>query len=315
MIVPGMGTPDARGNVTPGWYIASRVDLGGQGGKAILATFGSGYRAQRIFALRPNAAGAYVDVAASLGLPTEGRVSSVYDFNNDGLTDVLVTAATQSGVYLNDGQGRFRRSVDGLASDLSTRPDPATTLDSLADFDEDGRPELLVVTFRFGRQSGLYRDAGDGRFERVAGLELPAWQFVVCDVDGDGRLDILAGTNAGPRVFLNRTPAAGNFINVRLKGPPENLVGLDAVAEAYQPGGLGQAARLIARVRNNTDGIPAHLSVCGIGHSQGGNLPVHLGLGRADMVDLRVTFPGGKVVDLKNVKTHQTVSADVGRLY
>lgn len=314
MIVPGMGTPDARGNVSPGWYIASRVDLGGQGGKAILATFGSGYGAQRIFALKPSAAGAYVDVTASLGLPAEGRVSGVYDFNNDGLADVLVTATTQSGVYLNDGQGRFRRSVDGLASDLSTRPDPATTLDSLADFDEDGRPELLVVTFRFGRQSGLYRDAGGGRFERVAGLELPAWQFVVCDVDGDGRLDILAGTNAGPRVFLNRTPAAGNFINVRLTGPPENLVGLDAVVEAYRPGGLGQPARLIARVRNNTDGIPAHLSVCGIGHSHGGNLPVHLGLGRADIVDLRVTFPGGRIVDLKNVKTNQTVSADVGRV-
>jgi hypothetical protein len=32
------------------------------------------------------------------------------------------------------------------------------------------------------------------------------------------------------------------------------------------------------------------------------------------MVDLRVTFPGGKVVDLKSVKTNQTVSADAGRL-
>jgi hypothetical protein len=314
MIVPAMGAPDARGTVSPGWYIASRVDLGGQNGKAILATLGSGYGAQRVFALKPSAAGAYADVTAALGLPAEGRVSGVYDFNSDGLADVLVTASTRSGVYLNDGQGRFQRSVDGLATDLSTRPDPATTLDSLADFDEDGRPELLVVTFRFGRESGLYRGAGGGRFERVAGLDLPAWQFVVCDMDGDGRLDILAGTNAGPRVFLNRTPAAGNFINVRLKGPPENLVGLDAVVEAYRPGGLGQAAGLIARVRNNTDGIPAHLSVCGIGHSHGGNLPVHLGLGRADTVDLRVTFPGGKVVDLKNVKTNQTVSADVGRL-
>jgi hypothetical protein len=309
MILPGMATPDARGNLNPGPYTASRVDLGRRGGNAILATLGSGYGAQRVVVLRPNAAGAYEDVTASMGLPAAGRVSGLYDFNGDGLTDVLVTASQQSGTYLNDGQGRFGRSLDGLARDLSASPDPATTLDSLADFDEDGKPELLIVTFRFARQSGLYRNAGGGGFERVAGLELPAWQFVVCDMDGDGRLDILAGTNAGPRVFLNRTPAAGNFINVRLKGPPENLVGLDAVVEAYRPRGLGQAASLIARVRNNTEGIPAHLSVCGIGHSYGGNLPVHLGLGKADTVDLRVTFPGGKVVELKDVKTNQTVSA------
>jgi hypothetical protein len=53
------------------------------------------------------------------------------------------------------------------------------------------------------------------------------------------------------------------------------------------------------------------LSVCGIGHSHGGNLPVHLGLGKAGTVDLRVTFPGGKVVELRGVKTDQTVSASV----
>ena len=193
----------------------------------------------------------------------------------------------------------------------SARPDSATTLDSMADFDEDGQPEMLIVNFRYGRQSGLYRNVG-GSWVRAKDL-LGAWQFVVTDMNGDGRLDILAGTNAGPKVFLNRTPAAGSFINIRLKGPPENLVGLDAVVEAYRPGGLGQAARLITRVRNNTEGIPAHLSVCGIGHSYGGNLPVHLGLGKADAVDLRVTFPGGKVVELKDVRTNQAVFAAVAQ--
>ena len=309
MVVPGMATVNAKGVASLGWYVARRVDPGGPYGEAVIATFGSGYGAQRLFAVARNAAGAYQDVTAWLGLPADGHLGGVSDFNGDGVRDVLVTASTKSGVYLNDGRGRFERASDDVASDLSLRPDPATTMDSLADFDEDGKPELLVVTFRFGRQSRLYHNAG-GRFVRAQDL-LGAWQFVVCDLDGDGRLDILAGTNDGPRVLLNRTPAAGNFINVRLKGPPENVVGLDAVVEAYRPGGLGQPDKLIARVRNNTEGSPAHLSVCGIGHSHGGNLPVHLGLGKAGSVDLRVTFPGGKVVELRGVKTDQTVSASV----
>ena len=292
MIVPGMPAIDVQRK----WYYARHLDIGAGHGQVIIATFGSGTRPQQLFVIRRDPSGAYVDVTAALGLPAAGRVSGVYDINRDGLPDLLVTASPQSGVYLNQ-QGRFERVVDALAADLSTTPlDSATTLDSLADFDEDGRPELLTVTFRYGRQSRLYQDVG-GSFARAPVNLVGSWQYVVADLDGDGRLDIVAGSKVGLTVFLNRTPALGNFMNVRLRN------GADALVEAYSPAG-----RLLARVRNNTPGIPALLSVCGIGHSHGGNLPIHLGLGWADTIILRVTFPGGRVVTLTNVKTNQTVS-------
>ena len=41
----------------------------------------------------------------------------------------------------------------------------------------------------------------------------------------------------------------------------------------------------------------------------GGNLPVHVGLGRVDKVDLRVVFPGARTVELKGVPVNGTVDA------
>ena len=292
------------------WPICLEADLDGDGRPETLVNLGVAYQAQG-FCLFRKTPGGYEDITRAAGLPYKGRVSSVYDFNGDGAPDLLLTASSASGVYLNDGKGKFIRVEDGLARSLSTSPAPATTLDTLADFDEDGRPEMIVLTFRSGAQSGLYRSEG-GKFEPTALRLSGSWQFAVCDVDGDDRLDIVAGTDRGPVIYLNKTAPAGHFINVKLKGPPTNPLGLDAVVEAWASGGAGNPKKLITRVRNNTEGISAALSVCGIGHSAGGGLPVHLGLGSAAAVDLRVTFPGGKVVELKNVdvKKNPLVTAD-----
>lgn len=284
------------------WPICLQADLDGDGRPETLVNVGIAYATQWFCLFRDTADG-HKDVTQAAGLPYRGRVSSVHDFNGDGALDLLMTASMQSGIYLNDGKAHFTRVEDGLARSLSTRPAAATTLDTLADFDEDGRPEMLVTTFRAGRQSGLFRNEG-GRFEPGGPRLRGCWQFVVCDMDGDGRLDIVAGTNRGPVIHLNRTQAAGRFLNVRLAGPPGNVLAVDAVVEAFTPADDARRPRkLVARVRNNTEGIPAAMSVCAIGHSAGGGLPVHLGLGRVDTVDLRVAFPGGKVIELRNVKT------------
>ena len=204
-------------------------------------------------------------------------------------------------------------SEDGLARRLSTKPSSATTVDMLADFNEDGQPDLLTVTFRYGAQSGLFVNTGGGRFEPTGVNLRGCWQFGVCDIDGDGRLDIVAGTDAGIRVLINRTPAAGKFINVKLKGPAENRLGVDAVVAARAAGATGGTGKTVAQLRNNTAGISAAMSVCGIGHSAGNGLPLHLGLGATEAVDVRATFPGGKTAELNRVRpAGQTVEISAG---
>ena len=290
-----------------------KVNLGTAIGEVILITFGEGYDfavQQRVFAIKDVGGGVYSDVTAALGLPSDGNVAGIYDFNRDGLLDVLITDSVVGGIYRNNGVGQLIRQVDGLAADIAaqTAQEGCVTLDVVADFDEDGKAEILLQHGRYGYYSRLYQEIGDA-YSRAYNFNSPyAYQFLVADMNGDGRLDVVAMTAAGPRLYLNRTTAAGNWLNVKLSGPTVNKVGIDAVIEAYTAGSLGHSGYKLATVKNNTVGGPVRTAVTSTGHSHGGNLPVHLGLGLASSVDVRVTYPGGTVVDRLAVATNQTVT-------
>ena len=72
---------------------------------------------------------------------------------------------------------------------------------SVADFDDDGWPDLYFTSSRFGERNALYRNRGDGTFEDVAALsgladlnrpgEGVSMGSVWGDFDNDGREDVL----------------------------------------------------------------------------------------------------------------------------
>jgi hypothetical protein len=297
--------------------VCREVVMGGTIGTVVFVTFGdaNGNTQLKSFAIQYTD-GAWVDVSTALGLPQNSHVAGVFDFNNDGLPDLLLTDCATGGIYLNTGSA-LARQVDALSNDIAAVSGMvyrhSATYDGLADFDEDGLPEVLLMHARYGWDSRLYQNV-NGLFN-VRALEFypPAYafQFVVCDVDGDGHLDVVAMTTSGPRLYLNRTTPNGNWINVRVVGPAVNLVGIDAVVDVYTAGYLDNAAYLLASTRNNTAGSPPHLAITGIGHSHGGNLPIHVGLGTAASVDVRVTFPGGATVAALAQATDQTITLAV----
>jgi hypothetical protein len=276
-----------------------KVNLGGTYGEVVIVTMGEDYTFayQKTFILKL-VTGTYVDVTESLGLPvtspSNGHVLGVFDANEDGLLDLLVTSGPAPGIYINDGAGHLVRQLDELATDLSSAY-PETTLEGLFDFNENGKPDLVLTGFRFGYRTRVYENKG-GYFVRSLGFYTAPSEFAVAlaiaDFNNDGRLDIAALTTNGPRLYLNRTTAAGNWINVKLTSPPSyNVLGIDAIVEVYEAGHLDEADHLLARVRNNTPGSPARISVGGIGCSLGSKLPIHVGLGSATSVDVRVTYP------------------------
>ena len=85
----------------------------------------------------------------------------------------------------------------------------------VGDYDDDGRPDLYLAGEGGNR---LYRNLGGLRFQDVTtavGLGDPALkdarQPLLADLDGDGRLDLLALHSAGPtRLWLQRAP--GRFV-------------------------------------------------------------------------------------------------------
>ena len=161
--------------------------------------------------------------------------ATFFDANGDGSPDLYVVsggnqfqipAAPMRGrLYINDGQGRFRRDVDAIPAFYDNGGCVAA-----GDFDGDGHVDLFLgsrsVPGRYGvsPRSRLLRNDGRGRFIDVTAERAPgvseagmitsaAW----LDYDRDGRLDLVTVGDWTPvRVFhqeqgrlVERTARAG----------------------------------------------------------------------------------------------------------
>jgi hypothetical protein len=148
--------------------------------------------------------GRFKDVATDVGLAVNGHSGGAVaeDFDGDGLLDLMVSS---SGAM--DQMKYFHNNGDGTFSDWTLRAGLMGETGGLnlivADFDNDGHPDVLVLRGGWWGQHGKYplsllRNRGDGTFEDVtekAGLmsmhptQTAAW----ADFDNDGWLDLFVG--------------------------------------------------------------------------------------------------------------------------
>ena len=144
------------------------------------------------------------EIAGSVGLaPNELSGGSVLeDFDGDELLDVMFTSNG-----LRDPMHYFRNNGDGTFQDRTREAGLMGLVGGLnmvtADFDNDGRVDVLVLRGAWMREEGrlprsLLRNRGDGVFEDVteaAGLGSmhPSQTAVWLDFDGDGFLDLYVG--------------------------------------------------------------------------------------------------------------------------
>jgi hypothetical protein len=168
---------------------------------------------------RPEAGFRFVDVAAEAGLgrvvlagrpgkdhllDSAGTGAAWLDFDRDGWIDAYVVNGWKlegdrvvergrNALYRNRGDGTFEDATDraGVAGEGHWGSGV-----SVADYDADGWPDLLVTNFG---PNVLYRNRGDGTFENVAaaaGIEFPGWNTgaAFLDADGDGDLDLYVAT-------------------------------------------------------------------------------------------------------------------------
>src|SRR5689334_11500523 len=120
----------------------------------------------------------------------------LFDYDNDGDLDLLEFAGNKARLLRNDG-GKFV-DVTAQSGALAKPQTGIATAVVAGDFDNDGKPDLLIV-----RSSGLllYRNEGNGSFfdvtaaAKVTGNLAPSAAAAFVDVDHDGDLDIFVPGN------------------------------------------------------------------------------------------------------------------------
>jgi tetratricopeptide (TPR) repeat protein len=144
----------------------------------------------------------FENIAAKIGMDKicAGRGTVIFDYNNDGLLDIAVTAAHAGcTLYRNNGDGTFTDVTVGSGLDQCINGFVIIA----GDYDNDGFQDLFVTRlgFYYGDCS-LYHNNGDGTFTNVtekAGVQSwgPSYTASWVDYDCDGRLDLFIGYNLG----------------------------------------------------------------------------------------------------------------------
>lgn len=193
--------------------------------------------------------GTFVDVTRSSGLRTRrdgdaakgrpGEVVAFGDVDGDGDLDAFTglydagdaAPDQRSELMINQGDGTFTL---GEASGLGGAEDATPSSAAFVDFDRDGALDLWLPQGD-ARQDQLYRGDGAGHFTAVTasvGLTTVPWSLVsdvnaarahsnawsgaACDVNGDGRPDLLAASYGRAPNHLWLQQADGTFANTSI---------------------------------------------------------------------------------------------------
>lgn len=259
----------------------------------------------------------FVDIADSNGTQNMRNTygAEFHDFDNDGKLDLFVVGADQqpSKIYRNLGNNQFT-DVDTITGHaLLTDVGGDLNGGKPVDYDNDGDLDLFfhdhLARPGTNKARKLYRNDGNWQFtdvtvsEGIHSTNEGAYDSTWGDLDRDGDQDLIAPTdqNFPERVFLSNSSTNGNhWLYVELQGPSDNTTGIGASLFAVLFAGTPQEVTLRREANTNA------------GTFNQSDLPVHFGLGAADIIDeLRVRWPNGQMQTLFDVGVDQYLTITI----
>lgn len=171
---------------------------------------------QSIRVYRNNSAGNVVSFSPRFNLALNASATGVAvdDLDGDGKLDIAATSSTASRVFL------FRNTSSGGEMSFATRIDSsaggAAQSVAIGDLDGDGKPDLAIVNSSAATVSVLRNTSTVGTLSFANRITFPVgsqpFTLAIGDIDGDGKLDVVAGNaQAGTISVLRNTSTSGNI--------------------------------------------------------------------------------------------------------
>ncbi|MEO8736620.1 MAG: CRTAC1 family protein [Edaphobacter sp.] len=249
---------------------------------------------------------------SSDGMEQAGMGVAIGDFNLDGNLDIFKTHFSDdtSVLYQSDGKGNFTDVT--IESGLAVETRYISWGTGFADFDNDGWPDLAIVTgsvypeveARFPQYPLvtpriIFRNLGNGKFEELieeAGSGISALHCsrgcAFGDFDNDGDVDMaIINLNEPPSLLRNDVKGNGNWLKVLLVGTQSNRSAIGSKVIAKYGGKIQVQA------------VTAQSSFYSVNDRR-----LHFGLGQSMQADLEIYWTNGHVEKIKGVQANRLVT-------
>jgi ASPIC and UnbV./FG-GAP repeat. len=250
------------------------------------------------------------------GAEQAGMGVALGDYNLDGNIDILKTnfADDTSVLYTNDGKGNFLDSTIRAGLGVETRYVCWGT--GMVDFDNNGFPDLLVVTgnlypelertlprYPYRTPRLVFRNLGNGRFEELIDEAGPgvaaAHSSRGCafgDFDNDGDVDVLVwNMNEPPSLLRNDVTSQGHWLKVQLIGVQTNRSAI--------------GSQVIVRYGEHLQAQPVTAQASFLSAN---DKRLHFGLGSSTSADVTVRWTNGRIEHVGKVPVDRLITIREG---
>lgn len=283
------------------------VDWSGSGTPDLRATNDRQYYdpdgGEQLFALTPDGLIPYGAEDGWQDVQIWGMSLAAHDVVGNGLPDLSISNMMDQRLEtLGDGRAQAAYFVDIAFDTGSTAHRPYAGGDvrpstgwhtQFADFDQDGLADLLIIKgnvdemaeFAAFDPDNLLIRQPDGTFVEAgeaAGLALDrrGRGAAVADFNRDGCLDLAIVNRNQPATILQNTAcdALGGAVMLTLQDSAPNSNAIGSTVRVRLP-----------------ETSESYFTYAGGGHAGGGLVPLHIGVGEQDAVDVSITWPDGRV--------------------